>query len=369
MLSRRFPKEFVERYSQFIPDFDAFLNAMQRPLRRTFRVNTHKATREQVLELMADLHPEPLPWFELGFSLSDNGNSPGEGTRPRSDATNASRMCPQREDARYSPHFPSLGKRIEHFVGLIYVQEAASMAPPLVLRPQPGERVLDIAAAPGSKTTEMSAMMQNTGLIVSNDPSPTRVRGLIGNVDRAGCLNVVVCRMDGASLGRAIAGTCDRVLVDAPCSSEGTIRKSAQALDHWSVPAIERFPSIQKRLILAGYHALKPGGVMVYSTCTVAPEENESVVMYLLTRHPEAEVCEAELPGLVMRPGLREWGRELFSEAVGRCRRILPQDNDTEPFFIAKIRKGDSSPELSPFRREGEQSEGEEEAGRKTRRG
>jgi len=340
VLRRRFPREFIDRYSQFIPDFDAFLDAMQRPLRRTFRVNTLKATREQVLELMADLRPEPLPWYELGFSL------PREGTRPRSDATDASRMCPllyeSSEDSVMSRagDCPSLGKRVEHFIGLIYVQEAASMAPPLVLGPQPGERVLDIAAAPGSKTTEMSAMMQNTGIIISNDPSPTRVRALIGSVDRAGCLNVAVCRMGGASLGRALEGTCDRVLVDAPCSSEGTIRKSAQALDHWSVGAIERFPSIQKRLIVAGYRALKPGGVMVYSTCTVAPEENESVVAHLLERQPEADVVAAELPGLVMRPGLREWGSESFPEAVTRCRRILPQDNDTEPFFLALMRKG-----------------------------
>ena len=330
MLTRRFPQAFVERYSRFIPDFDAFLDAMQRPLRRTFRVNTLKATRGQVLELLADLRPQPLPWCELGFSLDE-----GEG----------------------------LGKRIEHFIGLIYVQEAASMVPPLVLDPQPGERVLDIAAAPGSKTTEMSAMMQNTGIIISNDPSPTRVRGLLGNVDRAGCLNVAVCRMDGSSLGRAVAGTCDRVLVDAPCSSEGTIRKSAQVLDRWSVAAIERFPSIQKRLISAGYLALRPGGVMVYSTCTVAPEENESVVAHLLARQPEAEVLEAGLPGLAMRPGLREWERESFPEAVGRCRRILPQDNDTEPFFLALVRKGDSSPHPSPLGGEGKRSEGEETAG------
>ena len=213
------------------------------------------------------------------------------------------------------------------------------MAPPLVLGPQPGERVLDLAAAPGSKTTEMSAMMENTGIIIANDPSPTRVRGLLGNVDRAGCLNVAVCRMDGPSLGRTVAGTCDRVLVDAPCSSDGTIRKSPQALAHWSVAAIERFPSIQKRLVLAGYLALRPGGTMVYSTCTVAPEENEAVVAHLLSKQPEAEISEAELPGLAMRPGLREWGREQFPEAVGRCRRILPQDNDTEPFFVALIRR------------------------------
>ena len=321
-LSRVFPREFIERYSQFIPDFDAFLDAMQRPLKRTFRVNTLKATRERALELLVDLRPDPLPWYELGFSLPEKGDSP-----------------PEREDARYSPHFPSIGKRMEHFIGLIYVQEAASMAPPLVLDPQLGERVLDLAAAPGSKTTEMSAMMENTGIIIANDPSPTRVRGLLGNVDRAGCLNVAVCRMDGPSLGRAVAGTCDRVLVDAPCSSEGTIRKSPQALAHWSVAAIERFPSIQKRLILAGYLALRPGGQMVYSTCTVAPEENEAVVAHLLSKQPEAEVGEAQLPGLMMRPGLLEWGREQFPEAVGRCRRILPQDNDTESFFVALIRK------------------------------
>lgn len=307
-LRRQFPRAFVERYSRFIPDFDEFLDAMQRPLRRTFRVNTLKATRDQVVNLMSDLNPEPLPWFELGFSLEQ-----GEG----------------------------LGKRIEHFIGLIYVQEAASMAPPLVLQPQPGERVLDIAAAPGLKTTQMSAMMQNTGIITSNDPSQTRVRGLIGNIDRAGCLNVAVCRMDGTDLARAVAGTCDRVLVDAPCSSEGTIRKSAQALDRWSVAAIERFPAIQRRLILAGYLALKPGGVMVYSTCTVAPEENESVVAYLLGRQPEAELRAAGLPGLKMRPGLTEWEGDAFPEALSRCRRILPQDNDTEPFFLALIQRPD----------------------------
>ena len=311
VLKRAFPTEVVERYSQFIPDFDAFLDAMQRPLKRTFRVNTLKATRERALELLADLRPEPLPWYELGFSVGGVGESPGT----------------------------SIGKRMEHFIGLIYVQEAASMAPPLVLGPQPGERVLDLAAAPGSKTTEMSAMMENTGIIIANDPSPTRVRGLLGNVDRAGCLNVAVCRMDGPSLGRTVAGTCDRVLVDAPCSSDGTIRKSPQALAHWSVAAIERFPSIQKRLVLAGYLALRPGGTMVYSTCTVAPEENEAVVAHLLSKQPEAEISEAELPGLAMRPGLREWGREQFPEAVGRCRRILPQDNDTEPFFVALIRR------------------------------
>lgn len=301
-----FPKVFVERYAQFIPDFASFQDAMGRPLRRTFRVNSLKATRERVLKLLADLNPEPLPWFNLGFSVAQ-----GKG----------------------------LGRRLEHFLGLIYVQEAASMLPPLLLGPEPGERVLDIAAAPGSKTTQMSAMMKNTGLVIANDPSPSRVRGLIGNLDRSGCLNVVVCRMDGFKLAAAVAGTCDRVLVDAPCSAEGTMRKSAQVLAAWSVAAIRRFAAMQRRLILAGYLALKPGARMVYSTCTIAPEENETVVAHLLSRQPEAVVCEVELPGLRMRPGLREWAGERFPDPVGRCQRILPQDNDTEPFFLALIRK------------------------------
>lgn len=213
------------------------------------------------------------------------------------------------------------------------------MVPPLVLGPQPGERVLDMAAAPGSKTTQMAGMMRNRGLLIANDSSPVRVRGLIGNVDRAGCLNTVITRVDGQHLGKALGGTCDRVLVDAPCSSEGTIRKSVQAIDTWSVRQFDVFPRVQRGLIAAGFDALRPGGVMVYSTCTIAPEENECVVSWFLERTPDAELLDIELPGLVMRPGLTAWLDDRFPEQLARCRRMLPQDNDTEPFFVALVRK------------------------------
>jgi tRNA (cytosine49-C5)-methyltransferase len=307
---RRFPPEFIERYSRFIPDFDAFLAAMQSPLKRTARVNQLKAEPGQVYELLGELGLTPLPWYQSGFTVEQ-----GE----------------------------KLGKRIEHFIGLIYVQEAASMVPPLVLAPEPGERVLDVAAAPGSKTTQIAGMMRNTGLLIANDSSPVRARALIGNVDRAGCLNTVVCRLDGNLLGRALDGTCDRVLVDAPCSSEGTIRKSPQVLDSWSTRQFEVFARAQRRLIAAGYQALRPGGLMVYSTCTLAPEENEAVVASLLSRQPEAELCDFELAGLLTRPGLSEWLGEPFPDTIAGCRRILPQDNDTEPFFVACIRKGEDA--------------------------
>ncbi len=306
---REFPADFIQRYSGFIPDFDRFLDALSAPpAGRTVRVNSLKATRERALEWLSGVGPEPLPWWDLAFRVRDGDK---------------------------------LGKKLVHFLGLIYVQDAASMIPPLVLGPQPGERVLDLAAAPGSKATQMSAMMDNTGLLVANDYSRDRIRSLIGNVDRAGCLNVAVCRMDGIRLGRAVAGSFDRVLVDAPCSCEGTIGRSARALEHWSVKAIEMFSSLQKGLIVAGYRALKPGGLMAYSTCTIAPEENEQVVAYLLKRFPEAELRPVELDGFKMRPALDEWNGGRFDEQVRHCRRILPQDNKSEAFFLALIAKPD----------------------------
>ena len=302
------PDEFVERYSQFIPDFDEFTRAMFSPPKRTLRINTLKAGREQALEWLRDLMPVRLPWWELAFEVK---------------------------------HAEGIGKRLDHFIGLYYLQDASSMVPALVLGPRPGEVVLDLAAAPGSKTTQMAAMMENTGLLIANDSSSQRIRGLIGNVDRAGCLNVAVCRTDGNLLSRRLAGSCDRVLVDAPCTCEGTIRRSGQALDWWSVEAGRQLSRLQKGLAVAGFRALKPGGTMVYSTCTIAPEENEGVVSYLLDRFPEAEVLPVELPGFRMRDALAEWKGKRFPGPVNRCRRILPQDNDSEAFFVALIRKAE----------------------------
>jgi 16S rRNA C967 or C1407 C5-methylase (RsmB/RsmF family) len=133
------------------------------------------------------------------------------------------------------------------------------------------------------------------------------------------------------------------VLVDAPCSAEGTIRKSAQALEQWSTAAFARFATIQRGLLQAGYRCLKPGGRLVYSTCTLAPEENEGAVNWLLARESGAEVLDWDLPGLVTHRGLTEWQGERYDGAVARTRRILPQDNDTEAFFVALIRKGEDA--------------------------
>lgn len=232
------------------------------------------------------------------------------------------------------------------------------MIPPRVLDPQPGESVLDLAAAPGSKTTQLSAMMRNTGLVVANDVSVPRIKALTANLERSGCLNVAVSNLAGARLGRFAAGRFDRVLVDAPCSAEGTLAKSPEALVRWSDKSIKKLAVIQSKLLTAAYLALKPGGTLVYSTCTFAPEENEGVVSGFLRAHPEASTEPFELPGLPLAPGLEEWHGEMYDPGVTNGRRVWPGEHRMEGFFICRIRKpeGEGAAEGRPFadRRYGE---------------
>ena len=302
----RLPDRFLQRYSTFIPDFDAFLQSLARPVPVCIRLNTLKAEPERILPRLRELELQPLPWYNLGYRL------------------------------RYHE---SVGNRLEHFLGLIYVQEAASMLPPLALEPQPGERVLDVAAAPGSKTTQIAQMMNNTGLIVANDNNRKRIRGLTGNIDRSGSINVVVTCQPGQVFGKFLPEYFDRILLDAPCSAEGTIRKSHSALDLWSESSIERLSRTQIGLLIATFRALKPGGVMVYSTCTFAPEENEQALDYFFRRTPEATSEAVTFPGLKTRLPLSSWQDVEFHPEVSRAIRVLPQDNDTEGFFLCRIRK------------------------------
>lgn len=235
--------------------------------------------------------------------------------------------------------FP-LGNTLEHHLGYFYVQSLASLLPPLLLKPRPGERVLDLAAAPGSKTTQMSEMMENRGVIVANDIDRKRLRALANNVDRMGSLNVVITEGDGTRFGTTHPGYFHRVLLDAPCSALGTLHENREILRWWSFRKVRRLVGLQRKLILAAWDALAPGGVMVYSTCTLTPDENEEIVTHLLRSREGVEILPVpELPSIRFRPGLTRWKEGTYPEEMARTARIMPFENGTEGFFLALLRK------------------------------
>ncbi len=291
-------------------DLKAFLEATRRKLPTVIRVNTLKASEPEVVQRLQ----------RQGFVLE---NIPG---------------IPAAYRIREKPY--PIGKTLEHFLGYVYVQELASMLPPVILGPRPHERVLDLAAAPGSKTTQMAQMMENTGVIVANDVDVQRMKALTNNLDRSGVINTVLTQVDGYKLGFWLENTFDRVLLDAPCSALGTLHKTYEILKWWSWGKVGRLVRTQKGLILAAYRALRPGGVMVYSTCTLVPEENEGVVQFLKERHPEAQILPIpEIPGFKTRPGFTRWKRNEYPPETSHTLRVYPQDNLTEGFFIARISK------------------------------
>ncbi|GAB6102003.1 tRNA (cytosine(49)-C(5))-methyltransferase [Thermococcus atlanticus] len=293
---------FYERYSG-IDDSDEFWEFMLKPLRQSIRVNTLKAPLEVVVErLKEEFELEQVPWVREGFFINAD----------------------------------NLAKVPEHSLGLIFGQEASSMIPPVVLDPKPGELILDMAAAPGAKTTQIAQYMENEGCLIANDMKKGRVNVLIANLNRMGVLNARVTIKDGRYFGR-FENTFDRILLDAPCSSVGMVRKSFRFLREWQLKTALRYSNIQKRLILAAYRALKAGGVLVYSTCTIDPIENEEVVDYLL-RKTDAEIERIRLPLKSSEPVL-EFEDRKYSEEVSKCLRLHPQDNDSEAFFVAKIVK------------------------------
>jgi len=294
--------ELYERYS-VLDDSDEFWEYLKKPLRQSIRINTLKAPFESIKERLEEEYIlEPIPWVREGFFINKS----------------------------------EFSDVLEHALGLIFPQEAASMIPPVVLNPKPGELVLDMAAAPGAKTTQIAQYMRNEGCIVANDMKKFRVNILIANLNRFGVLNARVTQKDGAYFGR-FRETFDRILLDAPCTSVGMIRKNFKFAKGWSMDRVYMYSKIQKKLIIAAYKALKPGGILVYSTCTVDPFENEEVVDYLL-RKTDAKLEKIKLPLKSSQPVLEFDGHE-YSKEVKKCLRLHPQDNDTEAFFVAKIRK------------------------------
>ncbi len=295
-------RKFVEKYEK-IDDSDEFYEFMSKPLRQSFRVNTLKCDVKTVIEeLEKKFSLEKVPWCKEGFFVEEEGitNTP------------------------------------EFVLGLIFMQEASSMIPPVVMDLNKDMFILDMAASPGIKTIQISQYTENTGCIIANDVKRDRIYILISNLQKAGAINVRVTMKDGRFFKR-FRDTFDRILIDAPCSNVGMIRKNYKYLKIWRQRDVEALSKLQKELIYAGYLALKPGGILVYSTCTLDPEENEEVVDYLLS-NTDAKLERIKISVKRTEPIL-EFNGKIYNEEVRKCLRIHPQNNDTEGFFIAKIRK------------------------------
>jgi len=303
-----FKEGFIERYSK-LTDYPEFKKYNLAFLRRSIRVNTLKISINELKKrIEKDWKLIPIPWCKEGFWIEH-----------------------QREDRR------DIGNLIEHSMGYFYVQEAVSMIPPIVLNPQPGETILDMCAAPGSKASQISQYMKNKGTLIANDYKGIRLAPLGINMQRMGITNCLVSLMKGQWFAKT-GIEFDRVLLDAPCSGTGTIRKSIKTLRIWNPGMVKKISYEQKRLIDVAFQILKKGGTMVYSTCSLEPEEDEGVIDYLLSNNSNAKLEEINLDIKRGKPVL-EFNGNKYTDEVKKCLRIWPQDNDTEGFFIAKIRK------------------------------
>jgi len=290
-------EKFVERYSR-LTDIDRFLEVNLKPLPKTIRVNTLKSS---VGEMKSRMSLAPIPWCSEGFTTQGF----------------------------------ALGNSLEHFLGYFYIQGAASMIPPVVLDPKPDDLVLDMCASPGSKTSQMAAMMQNAGLIVANDNQFSRLKPLTINLQRCGVANAVLTLMHGQGFRNL---QFDRILLDAPCSGIGTIRKSYRTIEMWNPKVSLNMAGLQKRLFSTAFDCLRDGGVLVYSTCTLEPEEDEAVVDAMLQKYPNLRLEKISLD-IKAGKAVEEFEGKAYSSEVKKCLRIWPQDNDTEGFFVAKFRK------------------------------
>ncbi len=224
--------------------------------------------------------------------------------------------------------------------GALYVQGLSSMIPALLLDPQPGESILDCAAAPGSKTTQMAALMNNEGMILANDTSRVRLYKLKANIEKQGVTNVHVRQGMGQHLWQDFPEVFDRVLVDVPCSMEGRFRADRpKTIADWSVRKIKELSERQKFMLLAAVSCARPGGRVVYSTCTLAPEENEAVISWVLKKTKESVVVEEPLKlPITMQPGLTTWHGSVFDDQVKKTRRIIPTSL-YEGFYVAVLKK------------------------------
>ena len=293
-------------YQSLIDDWPAFLDALQTPLPTCLWTNTLRTSSGHLQEV----HPEliAIPWYQGGF----------------------------RAPPKWKP-----GSKLGFYAGLYLIQEEAALLPVKVLDPQPGEWVADLCAAPGNKTVQMAVRMRDRGVILANDRNRERLHILLRSISRLGITTISLANQDATHIRNPVSVRFDKVLVDVPCSGEGTARKIKGIQKQFSPAQRAKLQRIQQSILKRALALCKPGGRIVYSTCTFSPEENESVLHDVLTNPPSRPftIEPFDIPGLRYSPGITRWNGQDFDPEVQNAVRIWPHQNDTGGFFVALLTK------------------------------
>ena len=299
------PQSFLDSMNEILgEDYEAFLAGFDGQRQYGLRVNTLKMNLEE-FERIAPFHLKKVPWISNGYFY-------------------------EAEDAPAKHPFYS--------AGLYYLQEPSAMTPASRLKVQPGERVLDLCAAPGGKPTELGAALQGEGLLVANDINTARARALLRNLELFGISNSFVTNEPPHVLAERFPEFFHKIMVDAPCSGEGMFRKNPAVVDSWQEKGPEYFSKLQREIIVQAADMLLPGGIMFYSTCTFSPLENEKTITHLLKERPDMEVIPMEdYEGFA--EGLTSYRGEVFDESCKLCRRIWPHKMSGEGHFMALLHK------------------------------
>ena len=283
-------------------DFEKFIMEYENEPYKALRVNTLKISVEEFLKI-SPFNLSPVPWCDTGFYYNQDDKP---------------------------------GKHYYHDVGLYYIQEPSAMAVVEALNPVPGDMVLDLSAAPGGKSTHIASKLKGEGLLVSNEINSKRVKVLAENIERMGIRNVVILNESPERLENKFARVFDKILVDAPCSGEGMFRKDEIAINEWSLENVLSCSLRQKKILDSAANMLNPGGIMVYSTCTFSPEENEGVIDHFLKNHSDFELMEIyNHEGF--DNGHPEWVNGCSD--LKKCVRLWPHLIKGEGHFITKLRK------------------------------
>lgn len=299
------PQSFLDSMKEILgEDYEAFLAGFDGQRQYGLRVNTLKMNLEE-FERIAPFHLKKVPWISNGYFY-------------------------EAEDVPAKHPFYS--------AGLYYLQEPSAMTPASRLKVQPGERVLDLCAAPGGKATELGAALQGEGLLVANDINTARARALLRNLELFGISNSFVTNEPPHVLAERFPEFFHKIMVDAPCSGEGMFRKNPAVVDSWQEKGPEYFSKLQREIIVQAADMLLPGGMMFYSTCTFSPLENEKTITHLLKERSDMEVIPMEdYEGFA--EGLTSYRGEVFDESCKLCRRIWPHKMSGEGHFMALLHK------------------------------